>query len=241
MRSNVTVGPPIDLLAYGVDELEVTRRRDVFGLILLNAPLVAVLALIALISLLLSFGGYAPFYRLAYDLMPGLNSFRVPARFLFLVSFAGSLLSAIGIENWIAMRRKVQIAVLVGLAAFWIGIGGLGYWYVTRPGHAGRWPGNESRPAWRPDYASSPHTGAARESTTRPIRPCHIRFHRPDRFGHRREIMENPPHPVCGAHQLAEAKNYLARPRSGHNPRRAGLSSASRRIPALPRAGAPSR
>jgi putative proteasome-type protease len=27
MRSNVTVGPPIDLLAYGVDELEVTRRR----------------------------------------------------------------------------------------------------------------------------------------------------------------------------------------------------------------------
>ncbi len=27
MRSNVTVGPPIDLLAYGVDELEITRLR----------------------------------------------------------------------------------------------------------------------------------------------------------------------------------------------------------------------
>jgi putative proteasome-type protease len=27
MRSNVTVGPPIDLLAYGVDELDVTRQR----------------------------------------------------------------------------------------------------------------------------------------------------------------------------------------------------------------------
>jgi predicted proteasome-type protease len=27
MRSNVTVGPPIDLLAYGADELEITRRR----------------------------------------------------------------------------------------------------------------------------------------------------------------------------------------------------------------------
>jgi putative proteasome-type protease len=27
MRSNVTVGPPIDLLAYGVDELEITRQR----------------------------------------------------------------------------------------------------------------------------------------------------------------------------------------------------------------------
>jgi putative proteasome-type protease len=27
MRSNVTVGPPIDLLAYGVDELELTRQR----------------------------------------------------------------------------------------------------------------------------------------------------------------------------------------------------------------------
>ena len=27
MRSNVTVGPPIDLLAYGVDELTVTRQR----------------------------------------------------------------------------------------------------------------------------------------------------------------------------------------------------------------------
>ena len=27
MRSNVTVGPPIDLLAYGVDELDITRQR----------------------------------------------------------------------------------------------------------------------------------------------------------------------------------------------------------------------
>jgi putative proteasome-type protease len=27
MRSNVTVGPPIDLVAYGVDELKVTRQR----------------------------------------------------------------------------------------------------------------------------------------------------------------------------------------------------------------------
>jgi putative proteasome-type protease len=27
MRSNVTVGPPIDLLAYGADELEITRHR----------------------------------------------------------------------------------------------------------------------------------------------------------------------------------------------------------------------
>jgi predicted proteasome-type protease len=27
MRSNVTVGPPIDLLGYGVDELEITRLR----------------------------------------------------------------------------------------------------------------------------------------------------------------------------------------------------------------------
>src|SRR5947208_6951379 len=27
MKSNVTVGPPIDLLAYGVDELEITRQR----------------------------------------------------------------------------------------------------------------------------------------------------------------------------------------------------------------------
>jgi putative proteasome-type protease len=27
MRSNVTVGPPIDLLAYGADELEITRLR----------------------------------------------------------------------------------------------------------------------------------------------------------------------------------------------------------------------
>jgi putative proteasome-type protease len=27
MRSNVTVGPPIDLLAYAADELDVTRQR----------------------------------------------------------------------------------------------------------------------------------------------------------------------------------------------------------------------
>ena len=27
MKSNVTVGPPVDLLAYSVDELDVTRQR----------------------------------------------------------------------------------------------------------------------------------------------------------------------------------------------------------------------
>ena len=27
MKSNVTVGPPIDLLAYSTDELEITRHR----------------------------------------------------------------------------------------------------------------------------------------------------------------------------------------------------------------------
>jgi putative proteasome-type protease len=27
MKSNVTVGPPVDLLAYGIDELEITRHR----------------------------------------------------------------------------------------------------------------------------------------------------------------------------------------------------------------------
>ena len=31
MRSNVTVGPPIDLLAYEVDELEITRQRRFAG------------------------------------------------------------------------------------------------------------------------------------------------------------------------------------------------------------------
>ena len=54
-------------------------------------------AAFAVTMLSLALGELNPLYRLIY-LLPGFNLFRVPARYLFLVAFAGAMLAAIGLE-----------------------------------------------------------------------------------------------------------------------------------------------
>jgi len=50
-------------------------------------------------SLLLAWGRYAPFYRLAYLTVPGFRAFRDPARFLYLYTLGLAVLTAYGLEN----------------------------------------------------------------------------------------------------------------------------------------------
>lgn len=54
--------------------------------------------LFALVALALSLGTYQPFYEWLYN-VPVFNRFRVPARFLFLFTFAGAYLAGIGLEE----------------------------------------------------------------------------------------------------------------------------------------------
>jgi len=84
--------------------------------------------LLAGIGLALALGGYNPLYPLLYHVVPGLNLFRVPARWLFVYSFGAALLAGLGAE-WIwragavpgvwrrvAWRRAAIVAALAALA-----------------------------------------------------------------------------------------------------------------------------
>src|SRR5262249_41823483 len=84
--------------------------------------------LLAGVGLFLAIGGYNPLYPLLYQLMPGLNLFRVPARWLFVYSFGAALLAGWGVEwawrvaaakDWrraIPWRRAAVVALAAGVA-----------------------------------------------------------------------------------------------------------------------------
>ena len=63
------------------------------------------LFVLAVISILIGFGKYSPLYWLLYVILPGLDSFRVPARFILLLSFSLSLLAGFGFSYF---RRKID-------------------------------------------------------------------------------------------------------------------------------------
>lgn len=55
-------------------------------------------ALLALLALLLALGKYTPFYRLTFELLPGFNRFRIPARFINLFTVAFAFFAGQGID-----------------------------------------------------------------------------------------------------------------------------------------------
>jgi hypothetical protein len=69
---------------------------------------------------------------MAYANLPGLNYLRVPARFLFLYSFAGAALGAIGLQELLRASWKRQMCVLGALIALWVAVGVWGARAVSR-------------------------------------------------------------------------------------------------------------
>jgi hypothetical protein len=78
------------------------RRRLVWGL-----------TAIAVLFLLVSFGGHTPFYRLWYEVMPMMKKVRAPGMAFFLVAFPVAVLAGLGAERLLA-RRVTGRAVLIG-------------------------------------------------------------------------------------------------------------------------------
>ncbi|HLF09304.1 MAG TPA: YfhO family protein [Dehalococcoidia bacterium] len=75
--------------------------------------------LVGLVSLFLALGGYNPLYESMYGRLPGLNQFRVPARWLLLFTFAGSLAAGIGLEALYrppTRRRRLLLEAFEALA-----------------------------------------------------------------------------------------------------------------------------
>lgn len=53
----------------------------------------------ATLAFLLALGRYAPLHRLAYEILPGMENFRAPARFILLFDFAAAILAALTIDS----------------------------------------------------------------------------------------------------------------------------------------------
>ena len=62
-------------------------------------------ATLGLGALLLALGDNLPLYRLAFDLVPGVALFRIPARILVLVNFSVAILAALGAERLLGTRE----------------------------------------------------------------------------------------------------------------------------------------
>jgi hypothetical protein len=59
------------------------------------------LGLLALFSFIASLGDATPLYRLLYDYLPGLNQFRIPARFIILTTFPLAVLAGFGVHRFL--------------------------------------------------------------------------------------------------------------------------------------------
>jgi len=72
-------------------------------------------------GLLFAFGGYTPFYRIPYSILPGISKTRVPSMIFFLVSFSAAALAGMGVQALEGMadaeRRKRLTWWAAGLGA----------------------------------------------------------------------------------------------------------------------------
>ncbi|MBN1504037.1 MAG: hypothetical protein JW952_03140, partial [Candidatus Eisenbacteria bacterium] len=98
-------------LFLGLIGLVFVRRREVLFLLLL-----------AVLSLLVSFGKHLePLYRLLYEGLPYFNKFRVPVMILVLTQFAVAGLAAYGITAVLEARRSVSGGGRLERLAMWLG------------------------------------------------------------------------------------------------------------------------
>lgn len=70
---------------------------------------VVFLTVLGLVSLILAFGDATPFYRIAYNVVPGFDRFRGAARLSIFCSFSVAILSGIGIDTLLNMDRELWI------------------------------------------------------------------------------------------------------------------------------------
>ncbi|GBD16169.1 hypothetical protein HRbin26_01064 [bacterium HR26] len=111
---------PLFLAALGVVRARPEDRR-----------VTALLAAGALLALVLAFGEHTWIYRIAYDLLPGVDRVRRPANYVALLHFALALLAAYGVkalerepaggESWQMLLRWLRWALLLALGLLLLG------------------------------------------------------------------------------------------------------------------------
>ncbi len=109
-------------------------------------------SIVAVLGLVLAFGGYTPIYYALLKIVPGFDLFRAPARWLVLFVFAGSLLAGVGLDvvrerriNWKSLLLPIAfVAVLIALTFIAAGLtpaGAAGPLGIPDAKSAGLWLG----------------------------------------------------------------------------------------------------
>jgi hypothetical protein len=80
-------------------------------------------ATMGFVALLLAFGDHSGLYRLAYDFLPGMALFRIPARFVGIAGFAVAMLAGIGAQALVTTPRPPGLARGLGRLALLAGAG----------------------------------------------------------------------------------------------------------------------
>jgi membrane protein YfhO len=75
-----------------------------------------------IVALLWALGGFTPFYRLVYAVIPGTKYFRAPSTIFFIICFAFAVLAAIGTERLLAKELKARYAIVWLAAALLIAV-----------------------------------------------------------------------------------------------------------------------
>lgn len=81
---------------------------------------------IILFALLASMGRNLPVFKVLFYLIPAMNKFRTPARFLVYTVFCGSILTAAGYHHFVRQEADEKIKkILLGIAGFFLVLWGL--------------------------------------------------------------------------------------------------------------------
>ncbi len=72
---------------------------------------------VLVVATLWALGGFTPFYRLVYAVVPGTKFFRAPSTIMYLMAFATAVFAAIGVERVLSGDVKRQWAIAWGIGA----------------------------------------------------------------------------------------------------------------------------
>jgi len=115
---------PLALALYAVYR-RVRRGRGGDGRPPTMEWLVPFLSAVALLSLALALGSHSPLFMAAYKWFPGVRWFQAPARFLFLYTFAVSVLAGYGAELLVPSKawvRRGRLAAVGSIGAIFIAL-----------------------------------------------------------------------------------------------------------------------
>ena len=85
----------------------VTILLAAFGMLLWSSrPITVLMAALAALGLFMALGRYNPFYQPLFNLVPGLDLFRVPARWLFIYTFGAAGLAALGAQQLLDLADR---------------------------------------------------------------------------------------------------------------------------------------